>query len=329
MSRLDALWAIDREHLEDLMLRAGGRDLMADADPEAIEAMYAARAAANPPGAVGVVPIYGPMTRRDTLMSLLFGGTSTVRVTQQVRAFAADESIGTILMLIDSPGGQAAGIGEAASAIRNARQAKPVVALATGMMGSAAAWLGWQASDVIASPDAMVGSQGVFGVHIDTSRALEMAGIKPTYIASSDAKVGGSPGLPLDDETHAEMQAIVDETNRLFVNDTAEGRGITPAQVREQYGNGSVFHAREAKRRGMVDRVETYSQVIARLSGVRPVGARAEAAELLGSPVVPLPDVGQHAPSPVATIVLAIGEHAEELAARRFELDRDAWLFRS
>lgn len=353
MNRLDALWAIDRAYLDGLMLRADGRDLMAEADPEAIEAMYAARGTASP-GAVGVVPIYGPMTRRDTLMSLLFGGTSTVRVAQQVNALAADESIGTILMLIDSPGGQAAGVGEAAAAIRNARQAKPVVALTTGMMGSAAAWLGWQASEVIASPDAMVGSQGVFGVHVDTSKALEMAGIKPTYIASSDAKVGGNPGLPLDDETRAEMQALVDETNRLFVADTAEGRGITPAQVREQYGNGSVFHAREAKKRGMVDRIESYSQAIARLSGVKSSGMRAEDDPLEIVAAMAPPSRGHMMADPPKGHGMSADDmdgmsaddmekkhrrmhssgaghdHADdERAAARFELDRDAWAFGS
>lgn len=351
---MNALWCIDRGYLDGLLARADWSTLMADADPLAIEAMYAARAAATAgPGGIGVVPVYGTLTRRDTLLSLLFGGTSTNRVTQQVNALAADDTIGTILMLVDSPGGQASGITEAAAAIRQARQAKPVVALATGVMASAAAWLGWQASEVVAAPDAIVGSQGVFGVHMDTSKALEAAGIRPTYIASSEAKVGGMDGLPLDDDTRAELQALVDEQNRLFVADTAAGRGITPAQVRETYGNGAVFHAREAKGRGMVDRVESYPQTIARLSGVRQTGARAEAdpvdltaqAEAEAGLVSERPrtaalvaetrDKDEGARREVYRDHLEAGDaspsdvRATEALRARFELDRDAWLLNS
>lgn len=326
---MNTLWCIERAFLDQLTGRTDWATLMADADPVQAEAMYEARAAGNPrQGSVAVLPVYGPLSKRDTMLGMLFGGTSYNRIIGQLNALAADDTVATILLAIDSPGGEAAGAQEAAAAIRRARETKPVVALANSTMGSAAAWLGWSASEVIATPDAMVGSQGVYGVHYDTSGAMEREGIKPTYIASSDAKVGGKPGLPLDDDTRGEMQAIVDEMNRLFVNDVAAGRGITPAQVRAEFGNGLVFHAREAKRRGMVDRVEIYSQAVARLAGVKVAGgARADfhVATVEGTDYVIDSETGNvmsEAPEDVAEI-------AALAAAADPTVDFDYWVFNS
>jgi capsid assembly protease len=311
------IWAISPDALADLLARfaAAEGDLWADADPAAVEAKYEARVTRAAAGAVGVVQVIGPIARRDSLWSLLFGGTSLARIGQQVKALAADESVATIMLDIDSPGGDARGVSEVAAMIRRARESKRVVALANGLMGSAAAWLGWQADEVISTPDAMVGSQGVFTVHLDTSKALEMAGIKPTYIGSSASKVAGRPGTPLDDDTRAEMQSIVDELDRLFKADTALGRGITVAQVKERYGNGAVYNAREAKARGMVDRVEAYSAALSRLSGVK---AEDDTPELEAA-ADPIPAAD---PAPDAE-----AEAAARLA--RLQLDADAWRFRS
>lgn len=319
MNRTDSLWAIDRAFLDGILLRADGRDLMADAPSADVEAMYAARDAGSRTGTVAVLAITGPLTKRDSLMSVLFGGTSYSRIVAQLHMLAADETVASILLNIDSPGGQVAGAGEAAAAVRHAASIKPVTALANTTMASAAAWLGWSASEVIATPDAIVGSQGVFALHVDTSKALEMMGIRPTYIASSDAKVGGQDGLPLDDATRAEMQAIVDEANRQFVADAAAGRGITPAQVRESYGNGAVFTARDAKKRGMVDRVETFSQAAARLSGTKSPWAMAAAAT---------DDPQMFADAVVEAIVDAV-MNGTGVSPNRLLLDADAWRFGS
>ena len=273
-------WAITSAALQDIMARAGelSPDMFASADDEQVAGYYAVGSrSGSRTGTVAVVSVYGMLTKRDSLFSMLMGGTSYTRLSAQIRQLAADDTVAAIMLNIDSPGGQGQGVGELAAEVRRARESKPVIALANALMASAAAWIGWSADEVIATPDAIVGSQGAFALHIDTSKALEMEGVKPTYIASSGAKAGGRPGLPLDDDTQAEMQAIVDENNRLFVADVAAGRGLTPAQVKDQYGNGAVFSARDAKKRGMVDRIATYPETLARLSGVKPAGVRAEA----------------------------------------------------
>jgi len=311
-------WAITPEALRELAARAETftGDLWADADPDRVEALYAARATGNRSGTVAVVPVLGPISKRDTMWSMFLGGTSTTRLTQQLRALAADDSVATILLNVDSPGGTVSGLPELAAEVRRAAESKHVVAIANDMAASAAYWIASQADEVIATPEALVGSVGVFTMHQDVSGAMEQMGVKTTFIQAGRYKTEGNPFEPLSDDARAHVQSIVDATYAQFVADVAKGRSrdgapVTAASVKAGYGEGRVLTAKDAKAAGMVDRVENYSQAVARLSGVKPTGMRAEADvdEMLAEALAPIPDMAAE--------------------AVRFELDRDAWRFGS
>lgn len=256
-------------------------DLLAEPPAERLDAYYAARGGTRN-GTVAVVPVVGPIVKRDSLFSLLEGGTSTTRLTAQLRALAADESVATILLNVDSPGGTVSGLPELAAEIRRTAQTKRVVAIANDLAASAAYWIAAQADELVATPEALVGSVGVFTQHVDCSALNEQQGVKVTYIHAGRYKVEGNPDEPLTDEARAYIQSIVDDMYGMFVSDVSKGRSaalgtsVTPAMVRAEYGEGRVLTAKDAKAAGMIDRVETYSQAVARLSGVKPAGARAE-----------------------------------------------------
>lgn len=271
-------WAIHGPAMERLIARDWPADPMADAGPDAVEAMYAARGNGRA-GTVAVVPILGTITKRDSLLTLLTGGTSTTRLTAQLRQLAADESVATVLLNVDSPGGSVSGLPEAAAEIRRTRETKRVVAIANPVAASAAYWLAAQAEEVIVTPEAMVGSIGAFLLHLDLSQAMAEMGITPTFIQAGRRKTDGHPFLPLSEGGRGEMQSLVDDAMRLFVADVAAGRGVPASEVRsEAWGEGAVLTAKDAVKAGMVDRIATYSETVARLSGVKPMGARADAA---------------------------------------------------
>jgi signal peptide peptidase SppA len=220
-------------------------------------------------GRVARVPIIGPITKRDSLWSLFFGGTSVEGLKRILQEVVADDTIGTLLLDVDSPGGTAAGITELTAELRRVAESKHVVALANHLMTSAAYWIAAQADEIIATPDALVGSVGVFAVHADFSAMLERIGIKPTYISAGKYKTEANPDEPLSDEARDHIQSLVDEAYSLFVADVAQGRGITPAAVRSEYGEGRVLTARDAKAAGMIDRIAGADETIRRLAGAK------------------------------------------------------------
>lgn len=318
-------WAMERNAFERIVSRALDleADLFADADPTRVEQMYAAREGSSTrAGAVAIVPIVGPITQRDSFFTLYFGGTSVNRLVATLRALAADDSVGTILLDIDSPGGESSGLPELATAIRTLRESKRVVALAHPIALSAAYWIASQAEEIVVTPEGLAGSIGVWLMHMDLSRALEMEGVKVTWIHAGERKVDGNWSEPLSERAAAEMQAIVDNTYRLFVNDVAAGRKVPPATVKSaEWGEGAVLTAKDAKAIGMVDRIGAFTETLTRLAGGRSSsGARADdapelpAAEALEEPEPPVLEQEPVAPPAVDAEL--------ELRTRRLRLRR-------
>lgn len=195
-----------------------------------------------------------------------WGGTSTNWIARTVREAAADPKIGAIIMKIYSPGGLVIGTAEAGDAIFEARQSKPVVAVADSYAFSAAHWLATQASAFYATTSGEVGSVGVRGGHSDLSGAYEKLGIKMTLIASSPEKIAGHPYAPLSDEDRADMQAEIDEMNTAFLAAIARGRGMKPGDVAAMHGQGRTFSASRAAAAGVIDGVMTMRDVVAKYS---------------------------------------------------------------
>ncbi len=265
-------WAILPETLativEVVRLRVAGTPL-SDADIRTRLVAQPARVE-HPaaPAGIAVIPVFGVMGHRMGMMTEISGGTSTERVQAEVRKAAADPAIGAIALDIDSPGGSVFGVAELADTVFEARQQKPVVAIANARMASAAYWIGSQATELIVTPSGEVGSIGVLAIHEDVSRAAEEDGLKVTYITSRSAprKTDGNPFEPLSDQARAMLQGRVDTYEDLFTAAIARGRKMPQRRIQGQFGAGLMIGAEEAVELGMADRVEPMETALARLA---------------------------------------------------------------
>lgn len=211
----------------------------------------------SPVGGTGkrlaVIPIMGMILHRVAWL-----GTSVEEVRASLRQALADPSVESIILLIDSPGGSVAGISELAREIFEARVRKPIVAIADTMACSAAYHLASQATTVLATPSAEVGSIGVYGLHADLSRAMDQAGVTITFIKQPTAKAEGNEFEPLSEKARAHWQGQVDSIYASFVEDVARGRGVSTAVVKRDFGAGRTVLAREALHARMVDGIATF-----------------------------------------------------------------------
>ena len=247
---------------------AGGRLT----DPEMRERLAAAAAANGPrrgaraSGAVAIIPMYGPIVPRANLMTEYSGGATISGMRAAFREALADESVGSILFDVDSPGGYTDGVEEFASEIRASRGQKPIVASANYSMASGAYYLSAQADEVVASPSSQVGWIGAAMVHQEESRYLDTEGVTTTIIRNPPGKLGGNPFEPLSDQARGEYQAFVDEVSAQFHAAVAKGRGVSVATVKGDFGQGGGMSASKAKAAGLVDRVETFDDTLRRLA---------------------------------------------------------------
>lgn len=229
-------------------------------------------------GGTAVIPVQGIISHRMGLLQAMSGGTSTERLVRQVRDAVNDESVGSVLLNIDSPGGSVAGLFEAMDEIRSLRGSKPIVAIANTLAASAAYGLAAMADEIVVTPSGEAGSVGVISVHTEFSKFDEMAGVKNTIIKAGQFKGEGNDMEPLSDEAKDFFQARVDEVYDGFVKRIAKGRGVSVSDVRgEAFGQGRAYGPDELQRRGMVDRIATFDATLARLSKPATRRRRAEA----------------------------------------------------
>ncbi len=216
---------------------------------------------------VAVLAVDGIIAKRMNLFTRISGGTSTQLLEHNFLQALGDPAVHSIILRIDSAGGQVDGTFELARTIREARGRKPVVALGDSMMASAAYWIGSAADRVfITGETTTVGSIGVVATHTDVSRAEEMRGIKTTEITAGRFKRIDSSHSPLSDEARAVIQEHVDHVYSVFVENVAEHRGVDVETVLEKMADGRLFMGSKAIDAGLVDGVSTLGALIEKLS---------------------------------------------------------------
>ncbi|KKN42300.1 hypothetical protein LCGC14_0714540 [marine sediment metagenome] len=237
------------------VFKAGGTLAVAD-----IEEEDEGEARTQTVAGVAVIGIVGFMSKGVSSM----GGTSTLAVRDAVRSATKDPAVEAIVLLIDSPGGTAAGNQELADDIAAAVAAKPVLTHFDDVGASAAFWVGAMAGigNVSANASALVGSIGTIMSIEDTSGQFEKEGIVAHHLTSDGAsmKAAGGEGTEITDEQLAYFQGIIDAFGATFVNSVANARGLDPADIRAL--DGRVLLAKDALAAGLIDHVRSFEDTI-------------------------------------------------------------------
>ena len=261
-------WAILPQTLTDILTIAANEHAP---DFGAIEALAARRAkrmdeARNVGlrGGVAVVNVFGPIFRHANLMSEVSGATTVQTLAHDFNAALDNPDVGAILLNVDSPGGEVAGINEFAQMIFEARGRKRVIAYVDGYAASAAYWIASAAEEIVTGQTGILGSIGVVSIVGDpskrTARDIE-------FVSSQSPKKRPNPTT---ESGKSQIQAMVDSLAEVFVETVARNRGVTTDTVLESFGQGGVMVGREAVAAGLADRVGTFESLITELGATQP-----------------------------------------------------------
>ncbi|MGO1073369.1 S49 family peptidase [Lysobacter sp. CA199] len=207
-----------------------------------------------------VLPIHGTLVQRTVGLDALSGLTSYLSIARRLDAALADDSVRGILLEIDSPGGEAAGVFDLADKIRAASAVKPIWAVANDAAFSAAYALASAASRLFVTRTAGVGSVGVIALHVDRSQSDTNAGLKYTPIHAGARKNDGTPHSALTDEARDSIQTEVNRLYELFVLTVADQRGLSAEVVRKT--EAALYFGQDAINVGLADRVGTLSDAV-------------------------------------------------------------------
>ena len=185
-----------------------------------------------------------------------------------MRQAVADPAVESILLLVDSPGGQVSGLHDLAMDVRRAAIQKPVYAYCEDLCASAGYYVASQANFVYAGPTAMVGSIGTYAVVWDMSQMFAEAGVTVHVVKDGDQKGAFTEGTEVTPEQLARLQQIVDFYSnqvRKTVSDTRSEALGGPLQKGVSPAGGMVFMGAEARRVGLVDKITTLDLTLAEM----------------------------------------------------------------
>ena len=175
---------------------------------------------------IAVIPIVGTLISRWDWLAAWCGLVSYDTIGMTLDAAMADHRVRGVLLDIDSPGGEAAGMLDLADRIRAADAAKPVWASANSLAASAGYGIAAAAGRLTLPRLGCVGSIGVVAVHIDQSAQDKEWGLKFTALYSGARKIDGWGHAPLSAEARDRFQAQLDEARAKFAASVAKHRGL-------------------------------------------------------------------------------------------------------
>ena len=182
-----------------------------------------------------------------------------------------DAAIRGVLLLLDSPGGQAADIEELYLRLLAFRSKKPIVAAVDRMAASGAYYLAIAANSIVAKPSSDIGGIGVISV-LPRPPLLD----EETIVTGPFKESGGGAKASV---------ARVQQIGESFLNAVLTQRGARLRLTREELALAELYTGIEALRFGLIDSVGSVDDALEKLARLARVG-RWQTVQLRQQPVV-------------------------------------------
>jgi protease-4 len=194
----------------------------------------------------------GEITRGSTHDDMTGNGITATGMVKLLRQVGNDSSIKGVILRIDSPGGDGIASDDILHAAKELSRAKPTVISMGDLAASGGYFIAMTGDPIIAYPNTLTGSIGVFfgkpvlkglydkiGINKDTLKRGKFADIDTDY-------------RPLSDEERAKLRTEIDGFYKRFVERVAAGRKRPYDQV-EPLAQGRVWVGTQAKQNGLID----------------------------------------------------------------------------
>jgi signal peptide peptidase SppA len=209
-------------------------------------------------GQTAVLPVTGPLFRYANLFTAISGATSYEVLARELGQALDNPEVQSIILDIDSPGGEVNGCAELANLIYQARERKPIIAYCSGDAASGAYWIASSCERIVISETASLGSIGVVGIYRRSNDAEQFE------IVSSQSPYKRLD--PQDEGDRARLQSRIDALAEIFISAVAKHRGLDPPTVKAQFGQGDLLIGAQAVAQGLADSINTLDQTLQALN---------------------------------------------------------------
>jgi protease-4 len=199
-----------------------------------------------PKNKIAVIYAEGAIDGGDT------GGIVSDDLSRTIRQARRDTTIKAVVLRINSPGGSALGSEIIWREVKLTTESKPVIVSMSDLAASGGYYIACAADTIVAQPNTLTGSIGVFGLMPNVKGLFEKIGITTDGVKTN--KFADMPALdrPFTPEEKQLMQAFVENTYDLFLQRCADGRDTTKAAI-DNIGEGRVWSGENALDIELVD----------------------------------------------------------------------------
>lgn len=170
-----------------------------------------------------------------------------------IRAARRDSSIKAIVLRINSGGGSGLASDIIWREVKLAAKVKPVIASMGDVAASGGYYIAAPAHKIIANPNTITGSIGVFGMWPNAQKLVnDKLGITSEIVKTNDHADFGFILEPLANDERAILQNEIEKFYIGFVERVAEGRAMTYEEV-DKIAGGHVYSGSDALKIGLID----------------------------------------------------------------------------
>ncbi|MBQ5506597.1 MAG: signal peptide peptidase SppA, partial [Prevotella sp.] len=175
-----------------------------------------------------------------------------------------NEDVKAVVIRVNSPGGSAYASEQLWHQIELLKQKKPVVISMGDYAASGGYYMSCNSNWIVAQPNTLTGSIGIFGMIPDVSQFLtQKVGLKFDEVKTNKNASIGTMSRPMNAEEIGYITKYVNRGYDLFRKRVADGRKMTIEQV-EEVAQGHVFLAQDALKLKLVDELGGLDQAVAK-----------------------------------------------------------------
>lgn len=182
------------------------------------------------------------------------GNIGSTTMSKLIRKARLDDDVAAIVLRVNSPGGSALASEVIWREVNLAKteNKKTVIVSMGNVAASGGYYIACAADAIVAQPNTITGSIGVFGVLWNASALNKTLGVATDTVKTATYSDIGTASRPMTDFERNKIQLEIEEIYDLFISRVAAGRKLTKAQV-DSIGQGRVWSGIDAKRIGLVD----------------------------------------------------------------------------
>ena len=171
-----------------------------------------------------------------------------------INSVAKDSSVKAVVFRVSSPGGSAFASEQIWHALSLLKAKKPIIVSMGDYAASGGYYISCLADQIVAQPNTITGSIGIFGVIPNVKGLNEKLGITYDGVKTNKMSDAISVNRPFTPEERDLMQNYVNRGYELFVKRCAEGRKMTVDQIKN-IAEGRVWTGEDAIKIGLVDKI--------------------------------------------------------------------------